>query len=234
MKKYNAILLDADGTIFDYDKAERDALQKTLGLYALPMPEKTLRAFREIREQQDARHETGEISVSALHTRLFSQFMQEMGLAPDPMEFASLYTAALEKHIELHEGVLEVCAELCKAIPLYMVTNGLSAVQRPRVSRGPVMPFLTGLFISEEVGFPKPHKYFFDAVCLEIDGPRQDILIVGDSLSADIAGGHAAGIGTCWYNPKESPNPGTLKPDYEIQRFKELLSIVEVSPPAGD
>lgn len=229
MKRYKAVLFDADGTLFDYDKAERHALRETLGLYALPMTEKHLRAFRRIREEQEALYEKGEISQAAQASRRFALFTEETRLPPDPMELASLYAAALEKHIELHDGALEICQKLCKSIPLYLITNGQTAIQRARVTASPVISFLTGMFISEEVGFPKPHKYFFDSVMLELeDTGREEILVAGDCLSCDIAGGHAAGMDTCWYNPREKPNPGTLQPTYEIRRLAELAEIVEI------
>lgn len=228
MRKYKAVLLDADGTLFDLDKAERYALKETLSLYNLPFDEKTLRIFRKIREKLEIRCEMGEISTNAMYTRRFFAFIDETKLPPEPMEFASLYSSVMERHIELCEGVYDTCKQLCEYASLYVVSNGQAAVQRARIAASSLISCLTGLFFSEEIGFPKPHKYFFDAVFMEMDDvKRQETLLVGHSLSADISGGKAAGLDTCWYNPKEKPNPDTNAPKYEIRKFNELLDFME-------
>jgi len=51
--------------------------------------------------------------------------------------------------------------------------------------------------------------------------PR-DVLIVGDSLLADMAGG----IDTCWFNPSCIPRPADLEITYEISALDELPPIV--------
>ena len=56
---------------------------------------------------------------------------------------------------------------------------------------------------------------------------RAKVLVIGDSLKADIAGGNNAGLATCWCNftNAELPEKG-VKPTYTIQNYDELLHIV--------
>ena len=69
---------------------------------------------------------------------------------------------------------------------------------------------------------------FFDAVFAEIgEYAKDEVLIVGDSLTSDIQGGVNAGIKTCWFNPKSAENTSALKPDYEIRDIGEVLEIVK-------
>ena len=51
------------------------------------------------------------------------------------------------------------------------------------------------------------------------------VLLVGDSLGADIIGGINYGIDTCWYNPKGIDSNG-VKPTYEIKCLKELFILL--------
>jgi len=68
---------------------------------------------------------------------------------------------------------------------------------------------------------------FFEAVWAEIgDYEKDEVLIVGDSLTSDMQGGVNAGILTCWYNPKGMPNTSGLLLDYEIRNLQEILDLV--------
>jgi YjjG family noncanonical pyrimidine nucleotidase len=224
--KYSVILLDADGTLFDYDKAERHALRDTFQLYELEFSEKALRQYRQINGELWKQLERGEGSVGTIQTKRFTKLFEAMKYQCDPGEFNSLYVKQLEKYAYLLDDADIILAELHKNSALYIVTNGIASIQRGRLSRSGLLPYISGIFISEEIGFPKPHRYFFENVFAQIgDISRANILLVGDSLSADVAGGHASGIDTCWYNPKRASDKGSLRPTYEIGSLIELLEI---------
>ena len=68
---------------------------------------------------------------------------------------------------------------------------------------------------------------YFEVVLERIGRPpRSDLLVIGDSLTSDIAGGVASGIDTCWFNPHAWPPGDGPAPTYEIRRLSELLPIV--------
>ncbi|WP_294747999.1 HAD hydrolase-like protein, partial [uncultured Exiguobacterium sp.] len=78
-----------------------------------------------------------------------------------------------------------------------------------------------------ETGFQKPMAGFFNHVFAQI--PQFDptrTIIVGDSLSADIAGGNQAGIATCWFNPDGKPATD-IKPTFTITSLAELPAVLE-------
>ena len=54
----------------------------------------------------------------------------------------------------------------------------------------------------------------------------KEALIIGDSLTSDIQGGHNIGIDTCWYNPKNEENTTLLNPTYTIRNLHELENII--------
>ncbi len=55
---------------------------------------------------------------------------------------------------------------------------------------------------------------------------KEDILIVGCSLTADVKGGMQAGIDTCWYNPLGANPGGGVQPTYMIPSFSELPGLL--------
>lgn len=83
------------------------------------------------------------------------------------------------------------------------------------------------VFVSEEVGVEKPNRRFFEHAIKTLGiEHREKILVVGDSLTADIRGGQNAGLATCWCNFDGQPEPTENKPTYVIHNWQELYSIV--------
>ena len=83
------------------------------------------------------------------------------------------------------------------------------------------------MFISEVVGAEKPSLDFFRPV-LEAIGPydREELLLIGDSLTSDMEGGSRAGIPCCWYNPKGLPRPDCPVIRYEVRNLNQVREIV--------
>ena len=85
--------------------------------------------------------------------------------------------------------------------------------------------FFENHFISQQIGFEKPSAEFFDYCFAHIPNfKKEETIIVGDSISADIIGGKNAGITTVWFNTKGETSP---LPDYEISALCELKTILE-------
>ena len=112
---------------------------------------------------------------------------------------------------------------------MYIVTNGDSETQHKRLKDSCLYPFFKEIFVSDEIGFQKPQKEFFDYVFARI--PNFSVekgIIIGDSLSADIKGGYLSGIDSCWINPEMLPNDTNIIPTYQIQKLDELYHILHV------
>ena len=59
------------------------------------------------------------------------------------------------------------------------------------------------------------------------DPEKDEVLIIGDSLTSDIQGGNDYGIDTCWFNPDKKPCDQDVTVDYEIRKPSELLKILD-------
>jgi 2-haloacid dehalogenase len=111
---------------------------------------------------------------------------------------------------------------------LYLVTNGITTVQESRYALSGIERFFKDMFISEELNVSKPNKKFFDIVFVRAGiANLKRVLIVGDSLTSDIAGGNNAGIATCWYNPSGNNNTTAAICDFQITHLCELRQILK-------
>ena len=52
------------------------------------------------------------------------------------------------------------------------------------------------------------------------------MLVIGDSLKADIQGGINAGLATCWCNFTGAENTAGVQPDFVIDNLSQLMQIV--------
>ncbi|MBP0963216.1 MAG: YjjG family noncanonical pyrimidine nucleotidase, partial [Oscillospiraceae bacterium] len=203
MPRYQFVLLDADRTLFDFDMAEDLALTAVLEANGLPCTAEVKAVYREENHKAWALFEEGKVTKPQLTALRFSRFMERMGLQGDGAALNLQYTTNLATHCIPLEGAEEVCRLLAKECRLFIVTNGLEKVQKGRMSRCAFRDCFEAMFVSEEVGYQKPQKEYFDFAAQHIDGfdPAKAV-VVGDSPASDILGANNAGLDSIWYNPK--------------------------------
>ena len=225
---YTWLLLDADGTLFDYDRAEGEALQRTFEALGDGYEPRYAGIYRQINAEIWRQFELGTISQRRLRTRRFELLFEAIGVELDPARFSQMYLAYLGQGTYLLDGAEEVVRVLHGRVGLLVITNGLQEVQRPRLANSAIGAFMDGVVISDEVGVSKPEPGIFDIAFEQMGHPAKgSVLMVGDSLTSDMPGGIAYGIDTCWYNPDQRPRPPELDIRYQIQHLAELLPIVE-------
>jgi YjjG family noncanonical pyrimidine nucleotidase len=225
---YSWLLLDADNTLFDYDRAEAEALRRTFEALGDGYEPRYAGVYRQINGQIWRQFEQGIITQQRLRTRRFELLFEALGVELDPAEFSRRYLDFLGQGTCLLDGAEEVVRALYGRVGLLIITNGLQEVQRPRLANSAIGAYMDGVVISDEVGVSKPEPGIFDIAFEKMGHPAKgDVLMVGDSLTSDMPGGIAYGIDTCWYNPEQYPRPAELDIRYEIQHLAGLLPIVE-------
>ena len=224
--KYTWLLFDADDTLFDFPRAEANALKWTLDELGITSSPAYFEIYARCNLSVWKEFERGLVTSMELRTKRFRLFFNEIGLAANPDVVSPLYLRNLALGTDLLPGAEEVVRALKPRFHLALVTNGLADVQRPRLERSALADCFEKVFISEEVGAAKPSTPYFDAVFRAIGSPpKNEVLIIGDSLTSDVQGGINYGIDTCWYNPngKAADSPIT----YQITQLLDLIQILE-------
>ena len=140
---------------------------------------------------------------------------------------SKFYINHLAQGTALLAAATEIVEYLNTNYSISIITNGLADVQYARIRLSPLKDAFDHIFVSEEIGFPKPMKEIFDHVFEALGNPDKDeVLIIGDSFPSDIVGGKNYGISTCWFNQKNLANENGFEPDYEIRKLKELKDIL--------
>ena len=227
MNRFRTILFDIDGTLLDFHKTEREALKNTFTEFDIECNEKNYNIYSDINEALWKELEKGEINKDTLKIERFRLFSKVTDIELDFLKASEKFIDYLAASYFFIDGALDICSELSKLCTLAATTNGIAKVQHSRIKNSGLNKYFSNIFISDEIGFPKPHKEYFDFV---FDSMKivnlNSVLIVGDSLTSDIKGGNNAGIATCWYNPKRLENDSDSICNYEIGNLEEIKEII--------
>ena len=223
---YTWLLFDADDTLFDYPIAEGKALRSTFEHFGQVYRSEYLRIYQVFNRQVWGEFERGETSAPDLRLKRFRLLFEEIGVLLDPQDFSQRYLENLAQASDLFPGAADVLKALAGRYHIALVTNGLKEVQRPRLEHSAIHPYIEKIFLSEEMGFAKPDAGFFEAVFHQIGDPlKNEVLIIGDSLTSDMQGGINYGIDTCWFN--SAGKATDLPVTYTIKTLNQLHDVLK-------
>ncbi len=226
--KYEILLFDIDNTILDFDKSEEQALRLAFRDMGWKFSQQILEIYRRNNIAQWQLFEQGKLTKPEVLTSRFEETFKEIGKDANAVpKIADLYEEYLKSGYFVVPHAKKVLKRLQKTHRLYVVSNGVVEIQNSRMKGSGMEKYFVARFVSEEVGYPKPQKQYFDYCFQHIENiDKSKTLIIGDSLTSDIQGGVNAEIDTCWFNPYRKPNNSLLTPTYEIDDLRQLLKIV--------
>ena len=222
------LLFDLDNTLLDFDSGAKYALTSTLEEHNFTEIEQLIASYHTINHRCWHRYEVGEIDIPTLKRLRFEIFVEENQLLVDPAVLNRNYLDQLSEQVREIQGARQVLEWSGQHFKLALVTNGFAEVQHPRIEKSDLKRYFEHIVISEEIGSNKPATAFFDHTFDLIDKPaREEVMIIGDSLSSDIKGGSDYGIKTCWYNPANQIPDGSIVPDHTIGALADIPAVWE-------
>lgn len=225
---YKFLLFDLDHTLLDFESAEETALTQMLEDINFPDIEAFKDYYKPMNQGLWKDLEQKKLSKQELVDSRFAIGFAHFGITVDGAEMALRYQDYISHQGQSFLGAEDLLARLEKAgYQLYGATNGVTAIQEGRLAHSTIASYFKEVFISEQLQTQKPDPDFFERVGQRIPGFSKDqTLMIGDSLSADIAGGHAAGIATVWYNPEHLENASQVMPTYEVSTYQEIADFL--------
>ena len=224
------LLWDIDGTLLDFKKAEYAAIKKCFEIFELGVcSDEMILRYSAINRKYWEKLERGEITKQEVLVNRFVDFFRTVNIQTDcAEEFNKEYQKQLGETICFCDNSYELLQSLKGLVKQYAVTNGTKAAQDRKLQKSGLIDIFDGVFISEVVGIEKPGIGFFEHVWEKIGTyEKEEIMIVGDSLTSDMQGGNNAGIVCCWYNPNGVKNDTGLRIDFEIDNLQKIVRILE-------
>jgi 2-haloacid dehalogenase len=222
---HKLFLFDLDDTLLDFKASEQLSFARTL--QALGMDGDLAQLFlgyQAINLALWRAFETGTVSKDFLKVERFRKTFAENGLELDPEAASRLYLESLSDTVVLIDGALQLCATLAGMGEVGIITNGVEAIQNQRIAKSGLREHISFVATSEACGYAKPDVRFFEyAARMARPFAKEDAIIVGDRLDADILGANRYGIDSCWFNPDGLANTSEAVPTYEASSLYEII-----------
>lgn len=201
MSDYKYLLFDLDGTLFDMNAVEISALKESLKQNSLEYTDEIFKTYSAINEQLWKEFEIGNLTKAEVRFKRFEILINDYFKSEtvDIKKLADTYFRLFSKTVFAYEGVTDLLENLAKKYKLYVVSNGSTDVQYYKLNKLDLSKYFQKIFLSEEIGFAKPNYNFFEYVHNALGHPdKKDVIVIGDSISADIEGGNNFGYDACY------------------------------------
>ena len=227
---FKVLLWDFDNTLIDFNLAQKNSLKAAFKRFSLgDCSDYIVDKFAKINAEHWQMLEEGKITKDQVYKFRFETLLKEIGKegAVDPLEMNEAFEYGICDTISFIDDSYNLLCSLKDKFALYCITNGATEIQKKRLNDSKLKDVFKEVFISDEVGFEKPNKEFFDySLSRIITCKKDEILVIGDSLTSDIKGANNADLKCCWYNPNFLPQPDGLRIDYEINKLSQIIKIL--------
>lgn len=224
---YSIVLFDLDHTLFDFEGSKTIAFREVLAEQGIEATLDHAELFESVERPLWRGLESGELTLDTLNDRRFAGLVEATGFDADPVVMSSSYLQWLGKSGGLLPGARDLLDKLDGQCEMVLVSNGYGQVQHARMANFDLARYFVKVVVSNEVGFAKPDPRFFEHTFSVLGHQRRDeSLMVGDSLTSDIAGANNYDLDCCWYNPAGAPANDHVRIDHIVTELSEIATIV--------
>jgi putative hydrolase of the HAD superfamily len=229
--KYKHLFFDLDHTLWDFDKNAEETLKElylTYNLFDLGI--KSVDDFISVYTEHNHRlwrdYHNGIISKEELRASRFKVTFEHFDVEATkiPHQFEIDYVNICPTKTNLFEGAHEVLSVLKEKYQLHIITNGFLESQTMKMERTNINQYFKHIFVSEVIGLYKPDVALFNHALNVVNANAKEVIMIGDSLEADILGARNAGIDQIYFNPNKEPHEHDL--NHEISHLSELIGIL--------
>jgi 2-haloacid dehalogenase len=224
--KYKVIIIDLDNTLIDFDRMEVGSLTMSFDEFGIKWTKEMVDDYIDINNGLWAQLEKGNYSKEEILVLRFKELFRRYDIHIEASAMNKKYLSNMRYHVHLYDHAIEILESIQDATVVCM-TNGVKSAQEAKFDEAKLYPYFDHIIISDEVGVHKPNVGIFEYMRQLVgDVSKEEMIIVGDSLTSDIKGGNNFGIKTVWFNPKGKSKFKGVHVDYEIKRLIELKEIL--------
>ncbi|HEX5691854.1 MAG TPA: HAD family hydrolase [Roseiflexaceae bacterium] len=215
---YQAILFDLDDTLYDLRSYWHGRLGRALDVVGVQHPEFDRSAL--VRSAMEEH----------IYIEHLPEFLRRRGVADEALIAQShdIFRQGWFDQLVLYDDAIQTLETLREQFRLGLITNGPSAIQRPKIERFELVKYFDVLIVSGEVDVAKPDPAIFALALGRLGVEPHQALFVGDSPEHDLRGAEAAGVDFVWMNAHGQELPeGFKEPMAVIERLSDVIAIAQ-------
>lgn len=222
------IFFDLDHTIWDFDKNAQETLNELYIAHELDelgcgTVEEFINRYTENNHELWRQYHLGNITKETLRSERFNKTFLQLGIDPEkvPNQFEDDYVRITPTKTNLFSGTEKVLNYLQQKYTLHIISNGFKESTLMKMSVCNLNPYFENVIISEDVGANKPDQRIFEFALEKAHASKEESIMIGDSLEADVRGALDFGIKAIYFNPLKAEKPEDI--EWEIHQLEELL-----------
>ncbi len=227
MKNITDIFFDLDHTIWDFDKNSEISYEIIFKQLNLNVPlDKFLDVYKDINVRLWKLFREDKIDKETLrYDRLKKSFLQIDIDYPDSLlkEIADLYIFYLSKQTFLIEGAITLLDYLKPKYRLHIITNGFAEIQDNKLNNSNLTNYFDVVVNSEMAEVKKPNPLIYEMALNLAKVSKENALMIGDSLEADVLGAIDFGIDAICYNYHKDEIPNHIK---SVNKLIDLIPLL--------
>lgn len=221
------VFFDLDHTLWDFDKNSEMAFDR---IFKNKFPEIRIQDFIEkyapINQACWKLYQNDQIThIELRYNRLkFSFDALNVEISDENIdEIANDYIEYLTDNNHLFDGAIEVLEYLKPKYKLHIITNGFANVQERKINNALLSSYFNTITNSELAGVKKPNSIIFDYAVNSAKASKENSIMIGDCLEADVNGALNAGLDAIFFNEKKIEAPDNIKQINHLLELKKYL-----------
>ena len=221
------VFFDLDHTLWDFDKNSEMAFDR---IFKNRFPEIKIQDFIEkyvpINQECWKLYQNDKITHLELrYNRLkFSFDALNIEISDENInQIANDYIEFLTDNNHLFDGAIEVLEYLRPKYRLHIITNGFANVQDKKITNALLSGYFETITNSELAGVKKPNSIIFDYAVNVAKASKENSIMIGDCLDADVNGALNAGLDAIFFNEKKITVPENIKQINHLLELKKYL-----------
>lgn len=233
--RIRVLAVDLDDIILDFRANAAWSIERAFREWNLDYSQEVLETFLKINEGFWQRIEKGELSFEELRKIRWNTVFSALEIKGiDGEVFEDSFRKYLnESHILMPDADTAL-RKLSENYELMIISNGAGYTQKSRIQKAGIEDVFFDILSSEEAGFKKPDPRFFRFMHQRIENhigtsDIDEILVIGDSVTADIQGACLCGYPCIWLNPvnaRSSKQRSAYEPDFKASSWIQILSFL--------
>lgn len=206
MKNITDIFFDLDHTLWDFDANSVLAFDKIFKEHHPTIDTvKFIEVYAPINQACWKLYQVDKITHDELRYTRLRQSFDGLNYTISDNEINHIshyYIEFMPDNNQLFDGAIEILKYLQPKYNLHIITNGFAEVQGKKITKSGLGKYFKTITNSEMAGVKKPHRNIFEFALSLADVKKENAIMIGDCIDADVRGALNFGMKAILFDEK--------------------------------